>query len=256
MKLELKNKRVLVTGGTRGIGLAIVQAMVAEGATVCLCARNPQRLKQVATDFQQQGYPVDASCLDVSDSKALKQWIADSAETMGGIDIIIANPSAFAIGFSEQDWQMGYSTDLMSTVHLIQEAQPYLQQSALQSGDAAIVILSSVATVEADQESAYGAYKAALIHVAKGAARRLANQKIRVNVISPGTIYVEDGFWGNARQQMPELFQSYLNKNPFGRMGTPGEVANVAIFLCSAAASFVTGANIHVDGALSSRVNY
>lgn len=115
---------------------------------------------------------------------------------------------------------------------------------------------ASAAIAEADTESAYGAYKAALIYHAKGAARRLAQKNIRVNVISPGTIYSEDGFWGNVKQHMPQVYDGYLKRNPLGRMGTPVEIANVAAFLSSPGASFVTGANLLVDGGLTSRVNY
>ena len=117
-------------------------------------------------------------------------------------------------------------------------------------------VISSALIAEADMESAYGAYKAALIHYAKGAARRLAHNNIRVNVISPGTIYVDDGFWGNAKRNMPEIYQHFFDRNPMGRMGCPTEVAKVATFLCSPQASFVSGANLFVDGAFTSRVNY
>ncbi|HXU92254.1 MAG TPA: SDR family NAD(P)-dependent oxidoreductase [Gallionella sp.] len=256
MELGLKGKRILVTGGTRGIGLAIAQAMAREGASVALCARNARQIDEAVASLRRQGHAASGAALDIADHGALERWVAESARQMGGIDVVVANPSAFGVGASEQDWRRGYEVDLMGTVRLMELAQPHLERAAQATGDAAILVLSSVMIVEADRESAYGAYKAALVYHAKGAARRLAPAGIRVNAVSPGTIYAEDGFWGNAKRHMPEVYEAYLRRNPLGRMGRPEEVANVAAFLCSPAASFVTGANIHVDGALSGRVNY
>ncbi len=256
MELGLKGKRVLVTGGTRGIGLAIVRTIAQEGGHVALCARNAQQVAETVAAFQLQGFSVTGSAVDVADQDALKAWIAQAADTMGGIDVVVANPSSFGMGVSEQDWQSGYAVDLMGTVHLIEAAQAHLEKAALESGDAAILVVSSAGIAEADAESAYGAYKAALVYHAKGAARRLAAKKIRVNSISPGTIYSEDGFWGSVKRHLPERYAVYFKRNPLGRMGTPQEVANAAAFLCSPAASFVTGANLLVDGGLTSRVNY
>jgi 3-oxoacyl-[acyl-carrier protein] reductase len=144
----------------------------------------------------------------------------------------------------------------MGTVRAVEAAIPFLETAAATKGDAAIVILSSAAVAEADYESAYGAMKAALIHFSKGVARRLAPKGVRTNVISPGTIYVPDGFWANAQQHMPELYEMFLKRNPMGRMGCPKEIAKVAAFLASPLASFTTGANIVVDGAFTSRVQY
>lgn len=256
MELGLKGKRVLVTGGTRGIGLAIVRTIAQEGGHVALCARNAQQVNAAVAAFQRQGLAVTGSAVDITDQDTLKTWIAQAADAMSGIDVVVANPSSLGMGVSEQDWQSGYAVDLMGTVHTIEFAQPYLEKAALVSGDAVILIISSAAIAEADAESAYGAYKAALVYHAKGAARRLAPKNIRVNVVSPGTIYAEDGFWGNVKRHMPDMYEGYLKRNPLGRMGTPQEVANAAAFLCSPAASFVTGANLIVDGGFTSRVNY
>lgn len=256
MELGIKGKRVLVTGGTRGIGLAIVRTLAQEGARVDLCARNAQQVAETVEAFKNQGLDVTGRAVDIANRDALSAWISHAASEMGGIDVVIANPSSFAIGVSEQDWKSGYEVDLMGTVHTIDMAQHYLEKAAIGSGDAAIIIISSAGIAEADKESAYGAYKAALVYHGKGAARRLASKNIRVNTVSPGTIYSDDGFWGNVKRHMPEMYETYLKNNPLGRMGTPQEVANTAAFLCSPAASFVTGANLIVDGGYTSRVNY
>lgn len=256
MELGLAGKRVVITGGTRGIGAAMVAAFVNEGASVALCARNAAQVKERIATLGHKGGAVHGAALDIGDHAALRQWIGAAAQQLGGIDIVIANPSAFALGASAEAWQAGYSVDLMGTVTTIDAALPHVERAAAEHGGAAVLLLSSAIAAETDVESAYGAYKAGLIHYTKGLARRLAPQGVRVNSISPGTIYVEDGFWGNARRQMPELYDHFFARNPMGRMGRPEEVANAALFLCSPAASFVTGSNLVVDGGWTGRVNY
>jgi 3-oxoacyl-[acyl-carrier protein] reductase len=114
--------------------------------------------------------------------------------------------------------------------------------------------MSSVLATETNQDSAYGALKGAVIHYVKGIARRFAPRRVRANVISPGTVYVEDGFWGNVKRAQPEVYRAFLDRNPTGRMAAPREIAAVAVFLASSAASFMTGANIVIDGAFTRRV--
>lgn len=256
MELSLKGKKVLITGGTRGIGHATALAFAREGAEIALCARNSQQVNTTLEQLRNHGVAAHGDVVDVSDHTALHTWINQAAQQMEGIDIVIANPSAFGVGTTQENWQAGYAVDLMGTIKTIEAALPHLQRAATEHGDAAILILSSAAIAETDMESAYAAYKAGLIHYAKGLARRLAQQGVRVNTLSPGTIYVEDGFWGNAKRNMPELYQHFLARNPMGRMGQPHEVANPALFLCSPAASFITGSNLVVDGGWTSRVNY
>lgn len=256
MELGLKGKRVVLTGGTRGIGRAIADALGREGASIAFCARNAQHVEGALADFGRRGVTAFGDVLDIADHGALKAWVGRAAEKLGGMDIVVANPSSFGIGATEADWQGGYAVDLMGSVHTLEAAMPHLEAAAATSGDAAALIITSALVAEADTESAYGAYKAALVHYAKGASRRLAAKKVRVNTISPGTIYFEDGFWGNARRHMPAVYETFLKRNPMGRMGTGEEVASAATFLCSPAASFITGANIMVDGGFTSRVNY
>jgi 3-oxoacyl-[acyl-carrier protein] reductase len=256
MELGLEGKRVLVTGGTRGIGRAIVEAVTSEGASVAFCARNAQQVKDCCTHFARQEKAVFGDAVDIANRDALKAWVNRAAEELGGIDVVVANPSSFAVGTSEGDWQSGYAVDLMGTVHTVEAATPYLEAAATRSGDASVLIVSSVLIAETDSESAYGAYKAALVHYAKGVSRRLAPKKVRVNTVSPGTIYFDEGYWGNIKQNMPPVYDAYLKRNPLGRMGSGEEVANAAVFLCAPVASFITGSNIIVDGGLTSRVNY
>lgn len=256
MEHDMQGKRVLITGGTRGIGRAIAESFVNEGADVALCARNEAQVNEEVAALGSGGSRVYGQALDISDHEALRRWINHAAGQLGGIDIVIANPSAFGVGVTDADWSSGYAVDLMGTVTTITTALPHIETSARSGGDTAILIISSAVVAETDTESAYGVYKAGLIHYAKGLARRLAPQGIRVNTISPGTIYVEDGFWGNAKTHMPQLYEHYFASNPMGRMGRPEEIASAALFLCSSAASFVTGSNLMVDGGWTGRVNY
>lgn len=256
MDLGLRGRNAVITGGTRGIGRAIAEKLAAEGVNIALCARNESHVRSAALTLQNTGVRAIGRAVDVADGAALKNWIVEAGEALGGIDILIANPSAFGIGNSEEDWKKSFDVDLMGVVRAVEAATPFLEKSAEKNGDAAIVILSSVSAAETDMESAYGAMKAALIHFSKGVARRLAAKSVRANVISPGTIYVEDGFWANAQKYMPEVYDTYLKRNPMGRMGCPSEVAKMAAFLASPAASFTTGSNFVVDGGITSRVNY
>lgn len=256
MDLGLRGKNAVITGATRGIGRAIADTLAAEGVNIAFCARNATQVAATATSLQQSGVSAIGACIDVGDGDALRAWIAESGRRLGGIDILIANPSAFGIGNSEEDWKKSFDVDLMGVVRAVEAATPFLEQAAEKNGDAALVVLSSVLAAETDTESAYGAMKAALIQYTKGVARRLAPKNVRANVISPGTVYVEDGFWANAQQHMPEVYEMYLKRNPMGRMACPKEIARTAVFLASPAASFTTGSNIVIDGAFTARVNY
>lgn len=256
MELNLKGKKAVIAGGTRGIGRAIADRFAAEGVDVAICARNAAQVRDTVAALRALRINAFGSAVDIADGEALKTWIAQAAEDLGGIDIAVANPSAFGIGNSEAEWHNSFTVDLMAAVRMIGAATPFLEQAAAATGDAAILVVSSVLATETESESAYGAMKAALTHFTKGVARRLAPQGVRANVISPGTIYVAEGFWGNAQRHMPEVYETFLKRNPMGRMGCPQEIAQVAAFLASPLASFTTGANIAVDGAFTNRVQF
>lgn len=256
MDLNLAGKKAVITGGTRGIGRAIADTFAEVGVDVALCARDRAQVQAATAALRRRGVNAMGSAVDVADAAALQSFIQDAGAALGGIDILIANPSAFGVGNSEEDWRRGFDVDLMGTVRAVAAATPFLERAAAHTGDAAIVIMSSAAVAETDYETAYGAFKAALIHFAKGVARRLAPKGVRANIISPGTIYVEDGFWGNAQRHMPDLYDTFLKRNPTGRMGNVQELANVAAFLASPLASFTSGANVVVDGAFTGRVHF
>lgn len=253
MDLGLKGLKAVVTGGTKGIGRAIAQTLAAEGSLVAFCARNAAEVEQTVKDFSAHGVQVLGRVVDVADGAALHRFVAEAAQAFGGLDIVVANVSALAIPNDEANWQKTFEVDMMGTVRLVNAAMPYLEQSA----HASIVTISSVSGREIDFASGpYGAFKAAIIHYTQGLAYHLAGKKIRANTVSPGNTYFKGGVWEQIEHGNPELFKMALGLNPTGRMGTPQEMANAAVFLASPAASFITGTNLVVDGALTKGVQF
>ncbi len=253
MDLQIKGLRAIVTGGTRGIGRAIVETLIAEGAQVSFCARNGEEVAQATKELVAAGANALGSVVDVADADALNAWVSASAERMQGLDIVVANVSALAVASDEAAWNAGYQVDMMGTVRLVNAAMPSLERSA----HAAILAVSSVSGREIDFTCGpYGAFKAALIHYIQGLAFQLAGKGIRANTISPGNTYFAGGVWEKIEHGNPQLFKESLALNPTGRMGTPQEMANAVVFLCSPAASFITGTNLVVDGALTRGVQF
>ena len=248
MDLGLKGRRAIVTGGTKGIGLAIAETLAAEGCNVALCSRNAAEAEATAATLAGKGVSTLGAGVDVADGPALAAFVEKAAEQFGGLDIVVANVSALAIGSDEESWKKGFETDLLGTVRLVNAALPYLEKSDAGS----IVTISSVSGREIDFASGpYGAFKAALIHYTQGLAFTLAPKKIRANSVSPGNTYFKGGVWNTIQDTNPTLFAEALALNPTGRMATPQEIANAAVFLASPAASFIYGTNLVVDGALT-----
>jgi len=251
MDLGLKGLKAVITGGTKGIGRAITETLAKEGADVAFCARNDDEVRQTAAEFAALGVKALGSVVDVADGPALAKWVSAAAESMGGIDIVVANVSALAIPDEQANWQLGFDVDMMGTVRLVKAAMPYLEKSE----HASIVTISSVSGREIDFASGpYGAFKAAIVHYTQGIAYHNAGKGIRANTVSPGNTYFPGGVWTTIETGNPDLFNMALGLNPMGRMGTPQEMANAAVFLASPAASFITGTNLVVDGALTKGV--
>ena len=253
MDLKLDGKTAIVTGGTRGIGHAIARRLALEGCRVGICARGGAALDAVLTAFAADGLTVVGDTCDVADGDAVRRWVAAMAKQLSGIDIVVANVSALAGAPDEDSWRAGLEVDVLGTVRTVDAAMPHLERS----DDPAIVTVSSSAGVESfGGVRPYNSVKAALINYTSNLANALAGQGIRANCVSPGTIYFEDGVWGQRQREDPERYEAALALNPTGRMGTPEEVADAVAFLASPVSSFTTGANLIVDGGLTRRVQY
>jgi NAD(P)-dependent dehydrogenase (short-subunit alcohol dehydrogenase family) len=247
MDLRLNGTRVLVTGGTRGIGRAVVEAFLDEGAVVGFCARSAEEVSATQESLRGRGN-VTGSTVDVADAAALAAWVDQSADTFGGLDVVVANVSALAIPDTEENWELSLNVDVMHTVRLVKAAMPHLEQS--QAGS--IIAISSVSGRESDFASGpYGTAKTAIIGYIHGLAMQLAPQGIRANTVSPGNTYFPGGVWESIEGGDPDFFRTAVELNPTGHMGTPQEIAAPVVFLASPVASRISGTNLVVDGALT-----
>lgn len=248
MDLGLTGKRAVITGATKGIGRAVAETFAAEGASVSICARNADEVAATVASLTASGVKAFGRALDVADGVALSEWMSSSARELGGIDALVCNVSALAVGDSAETWENSFRVDMMHTVNAVQAAVPFLEKSSCGS----IVVISSVSGFEVDfAAGSYGAVKAALIHYAKGLSRQLVGKRIRVNCVSPGNTYFDGGIWQRIEKDMPDLFASTLKVNPTGKFGTPAEVAHGVVFLSSPVASRISGTNLVIDGALT-----
>lgn len=248
MDLGLKGMRAVVTGGSKGIGRAVAEGFAAEGANVSICARHADEVGAAVAALKAQGVQAFGRALDVADAAALTAWVGASAQDLGGIDALVCNVSALAVGDSADTWEKSFRVDMMHTVNAVAAAVPFLEKSKSPS----IVLISSVSGFEVDfAAGSYGAIKAALIHYAKGLSRQLVAKGIRVNCVSPGNTYFDGGIWQTIEKNMPDLYDSTLKVNPTGRFGTAAEVAGGVVFLSSPVASRISGTNLVIDGALT-----
>jgi 3-oxoacyl-[acyl-carrier protein] reductase len=245
MNIDLAGKRAIVAGGSRGIGRAIALALAGAGAGVSICARGAERLAATREEIARHGNATHSAVCDLADEAAVPRYIEDAAATLGGIDILVNNASGFGASDDEKGWAVSVSVDLMATVRASHAALPYLEKS----GSGTILNISSISGFRATPRTPpYAAIKAAVLQYTLTQAASLARKGIRVNCIAPGSIEFPGGTWERARLNNPDLYGRILRSIPFGRLGKPEEIAQVALFLCSPLAGWVTGQNIAVDG--------
>ena len=240
---DFAGKRVIVMGGSRGIGRAIALGFAAQGASVSICARNPGPLEATRREIEALGVTAHAASVDLADAKAIEAYVPEAVQALGGLDILVNNASGFGHADDEEGWAASLNVDMMAIVRGSHAAVPHLKPGS------SIVNISSISALRASSRSApYGAIKAAVMHYTASQAKMLAKQGIRVNGVAPGSIEFPGGTWEDRKTSNPELYRSTLASIPFGRMGKPEEVAEVVLFLASDKASWVTAQTIMVDG--------
>jgi 3-oxoacyl-[acyl-carrier protein] reductase len=245
MNIDLSGKRAIVAGGSRGIGRAIALACAEAGAHVSICARGADALEAARKEMAAHGVTAHAGICNLADGEAVARYIAEAAEALGGIDILVNNASGFGSSDDEEGWEKSLSVDLMATVRATRAATPFLERS---EAPAILNISSTSAFHPSVRTTPYGVAKAAVIQYSKNRAAALAPHRIRVNCIAPGAIEFPGGTWAKRKTDNPQLYNSILRGIPFGRLGHPEEIAQVAVFLVSPLANWVTGQTIMVDG--------
>ena len=244
-QFDFSGYRVVVAGGSRGIGRSIALGFAEAGAAVSICARGAEALEETRRTIAGHGVTAHAQACDLADATAIEAYVANAADALGGIDVLVNNASGYGFGEGDESWLAGFNVDLMAAVRASRAALPHLQASP----HACVLHTSSIAAFRPRPHgAAYAAVKAALSQYTTSQASALAVDRIRVNAIAPGSIAFADGLWERRRVEQPELYRATLAKIPFGRFGKPEEIAHAALFLASPWASWITGQTLVVDG--------
>lgn len=246
---DFSGYRVLVAGGSKGIGRAISLGFAEAGAAVSVCARGEKGLEAIDSDLSAFGATVHTHACDLADAALVEAWIGAAAQALGGIDVLINNASGYGFdGEDDDSWIANFNVDLMAAVRASRHALPHLKHSKAPS----ILHTSSIAAFHPRASGApYAALKAALSQYTTSQALLLARDGIRVNAIAPGSIEFPDGLWDRVRRDQPDRYRTIRESIPFGHLGTPEDIARVALFLSSPLAAWVTGQTLCVDGGQS-----
>jgi 3-oxoacyl-[acyl-carrier protein] reductase len=253
MDLQLKNKSVLITGSSKGIGFALAKILAGEGCNVGICARNADEVNAAVAAIQAMGVKAHGEVVDVTDSASLESWVGNCADALGGVDGFVANVSAGGADSEESGWRSNFEADVLASWKAVNAAKPYLEKS--DSGS--IVSIGSTASLEAFAGAVpYGAMKAALLNYFGNLAQDLAPMGIRVNTVSPGPIFIEGGAWDQIKTAMPEIYESTVAMIPAGRMGSAEEVCGQVALLLSPLSAYTSGTNVVIDGGFTKRIQF
>lgn len=251
MDLGLAGKRAVVTGATRGIGRGIALALAREGCSVAICARAREPLEQTVDNLRALGASASGRVVDVTDADALSGFVADAAGHLGGLDLLVASAGGGPGGptleeTTPDDWRAAFD---LNVVHAAVASRAAIEPMRTRGGGS-IVFITSISATRPQPRSQYAAAKAAEVHLAVSLARELGPSGIRVNALSPGSTLFPGGSWEKRRDADPQGFAAWVAREfPLGRLGTLEEIANVACFLLSPRASWISGTEIVVDGA-------
>ena len=254
MELKLSEKRVLVTGGSRGIGLSIVERFLDEEAKVVFCARSMDSVAEAEKKLARTGSEIRGWPVDMSQGEAVENWVDQAVNLMEGIDVVIANASGMGMNDNDEDWQRNYEVEIAGLRHILNIAQPHLEKSAQIHGDASVIAIASTSASKPGRVEAYGPVKAALVHYVKALSKQLAPLNIRANTVSPGPVYVRNGFWGRIEIESPAEFAAMVGQFPMKRLVRPEEVADTVTFLASPRALSIVGCNVIIDGGRSDHI--
>ncbi|HJV86592.1 MAG TPA: SDR family NAD(P)-dependent oxidoreductase [Noviherbaspirillum sp.] len=253
MDLQLKGKKAILAGATKGIGRAVAEVLAAEGCAIELCARDKAGVEEAVQQLRERGGSATGESVDLGNADAYRDWVTRASERLGGCDIFVCFGSAGGGAPSEERWQAAFELDLLATYRGIDAALPTLEKS----GSASIVVISTTVAIEpAFGPQPYAALKAAVTNYAGALAHSLAPKGIRVNTVSPGPILIEGGAWDKIKAGRPEFYEKTVNQVPLGRLGQAAEVANAVAFLASPVSAFTTGTNLVIDGGMTKRVQH
>jgi len=255
MHLELEDKIAIVTGSSRGLGLASARALAAEGCRVCVCARGAERLQDARDQVAAAAGNVErvlAVQADVSTAPGTQLVVDRTVEAFGGVDILVNNVGRAAgtdlIGTTDEEWQAAFDETLFPAIRASRAAVPHMRRR----GGGAIVMIASIWGRESGGRMTYNAVKAAEISLGKSLAQQLARDNIRGHSVAPGSSLFPGGSWPRRQQAEPEAIAEFVTRElPFGRFGQADEVGAVVAFLSSSRASWISGASIPVDGCQS-----
>jgi 3-oxoacyl-[acyl-carrier protein] reductase len=257
MDLQLKGRKAIITGATKGIGLCIARQLADEGVDVAICARTAADVQATVKELAGKGVKAYGDAVDVQDREAYTRWIESVCKRLGGLDIFVSNTTGTPGLAGEQGWKATFEIDVMGAVRGVETALPYLRKSS--SG--AVVFIGSISGVlskmiPAPGAYSYGAGKAALIAYGAMLSKQVAKDGIRVNTVSPGPIYFKGGAWDRIEQHAPAVMADAQAHCVIGRLGKPEDVAAAVLFLASPVSGFTVGQNLHVDGGYCEHVPF
>ncbi|MBM3547222.1 MAG: SDR family oxidoreductase [Alphaproteobacteria bacterium] len=253
MDLRLKGKKAIVTGASRGIGRAIAECFADEGCDVGICARGADGVKATVAALQAKGVKAFGEAVDVGKGDEIRRWVANMDKALGGFDIYVSNVSALSIATADEaGWRHALDVDIMGTVNGVEAALPVIERS---SSAGAIIFISTTGAIQVyGPRKPYPSVKSAMLAYMKHLSHDVAKKGIRVNAVSPGSIFFEGGVWDKRKREEPERYERMLKLNPLGRFGKPEEIAAGVVFLASPVSGYTSGTNLVIDGASTVRI--